>query len=119
MPDPAARALRAGTAVTPRRKAPLRGSGLGTCFQARPFQCRITGRGVLKFPVQPTARACRAELAATPVSVTGLVMPGGRVSRHRVPFHTAMAPLTGPAPTARASRGDTTAMLVKSPGTDR
>ena len=63
---PTAQALRADTAATPERPLPA-GAGLGTFFQAVPFQCAIKALGRAP-PLSPTAQAFRAEVAATPRS---------------------------------------------------
>jgi hypothetical protein len=54
-------AVRLDGAVTENREAPA-DRGLGTCFQAAPFQCRISSPASA---VVPTAQASRADRAAT------------------------------------------------------
>src|SRR5690348_15261151 len=91
-------------------------AGLGTCVQAAPFQCRISG-----LPSQPTAQASRAEVAATPQRFAKPPGVGLGTRFHAVPFQcriTDTYPLAVPVagvrggrvkPTAQASRAETTA----------
>jgi hypothetical protein len=59
---PTAQALLADVAATPARLAVVPGLGLGTCFHAVPFQCKMR---VLP-PLVPTAQALLAVMAVTP-----------------------------------------------------
>src|SRR5690349_4682414 len=62
--SPAAQTLLADVAATLARPLAVPGLGLGTCFQALPFQCSI--RGFPAEPAVPTAHALLVVAAATP-----------------------------------------------------
>src|SRR5215467_9414719 len=67
----------------------LPGLGLGTRFQAVPFQCRIRVWKAVPSEYSPTAHALPAELAATPRSWLVRVGPPGSglgTCFHAVPF---------------------------------
>jgi hypothetical protein len=113
--QPTAQAFRADVTATPARLPPAAGFGLGTRFQAVPFQRRIKVSGFsLKQRVQPTAQALRAEVTATPYRTLSPVAGFGLgTSRHRVPFHRSIrvfrdGPLQAQ-PTAHALRAEVTA----------
>src|SRR5690348_10672520 len=61
--SPAAQALLGEVAATPKRTLGAGRFGLGTCFQAVPFQCAIRVLPLLP----PTAQASLAEVAVTPL----------------------------------------------------
>jgi hypothetical protein len=118
---PTAHALSADFALTAARKSLPAwlwlGFGLGTRFHALPFQCRMT---VLLEPVEPTAQALLAEVAATPsslsafdleVAATPVKAPcptvlGSGETFHAVPFQRKISGVSAPGlvvtPTAHA-----------------
>ena len=80
---PTAQALPADDALTAARELKWLGFGLGTRFQLRPFQCRMT---VLLAPVNPTAQVLLAEVAATPSSRYDTPICGVTTWAQRRPF---------------------------------
>ena len=107
--QPTAQALCAETAATLLSGASVAGLGLGTCFQAVPFQCRIRvlmpPKPWKQFPVQPTAQALLAEVAATPNRAPPPFGVGLGTCFQAVPFQCAITVVPGGpslAPTAQA-----------------
>ena len=79
------------------------GAGLGTVFQAVPFQRATTARPLTVEPASPTTQALRAEAAATPMRLR--LAPGfGLATRFQVvPFQCRMTGLPlREGPTAQA-----------------
>ena len=87
-------------AATPSSTVPALGFGLGTCFQALPFQCRIKGAPLPGWvEVSPTAQASRPEIAATLLRLPARLGLGTLF--HAVPFQCRIM-VRGPPPTAQA-----------------
>jgi hypothetical protein len=82
----------------------LAGHALGWSFQARPFQCSISG----PLECEPTAHALVAEVAATPISrePTG---PGFDCTVHARPFQRSINAPLGRKPTAHAFEAEVAA----------
>jgi hypothetical protein len=77
-------------------------SGLGTCFQVVPFQCKIRGASLpARLEVEPTAQASPAETTATPATLL-YARPGLGTLVHAVPFQCRIAVPGPPRPTVQA-----------------
>ena len=81
--QPTAQALLAEVAATPDRTA-VRGAGLGTCFQAVPFQCAIRVLGLRRAGSRPPRRYWRRWRSRRRVAADG---EGCRRSRAPGPGH--------------------------------
>src|SRR5215469_1784836 len=64
--SPTAQALPAEVAATAASEPPAGSAGPGTCLQAVPSQCPISGTAPVEVSVSPTAQALPEEVAATP-----------------------------------------------------
>src|SRR5579871_6732732 len=98
--------LLADVAPSPFRKASPLGLGLCTCFQVRPFQCRISVCVLPPLTRVPAAQALPAEVAATAFSRFRAPGEGLAALAHRRPFQrrisVLMTPLLVNRPTAHA-----------------
>src|SRR5579863_10488855 len=95
--------------------------GLGTRAQSLPFQCSISGWVAAPEPVEPTAQALAAEVAATDVNW----LPAGSGATfcmlQRLPFQCSTSgafdvPIPGPGPTtptAQALAGEVAVTALK------
>ena len=119
---PTAQLPLAEVAATPARRAPSPGEvpgpglGLGTCFQAVPFQCSVrVFVGPMPLPLVPTTQALCGVRAATPVRKT----PSGPDTRFQtLPFQCRIRLPPGPhphvmSPTAQALPAETMATLFR------
>src|SRR6185437_9040688 len=88
--QPTTQALPGEVAATPVRAPVAAPAGLAACFQAWPFQCRMTVCGLAELmkqsAVQPTAQALLADAAATADSEVPAAGFGLATRFHEAPF---------------------------------